>query len=326
MSNRNVDFNLIGKRIWVAGHTGMVGSAVVRQLQDKSCEVLTATRYELDLIDQAAILTWLRKSNPDAIILAAATVGGIHANSSRPAEFIRDNLLISTNVIHSAWNAGVSKLLNLGSACIYPREAPQPMSETTLLSGPLEPTNQWYAVAKIAAIKLCEAYRAQYGCNFISAQPNNLYGIGDNFDLDNSHVIPALIRKAHEAKIRGKTKMTVWGSGTPLREFLYVDDLANALIFLLRHYNDSDPINIGTGEEFSIVEIAHKVCTAVGYTGELVFDSSRPDGAPRKLLDSSRLIAMGWSARTSLSVGLDKTYDWFLKSLRDGKRLPRGMA
>ena len=326
MNDKSVDFDFKGKRIWVAGHTGMVGGAVMRQLQAEPCEVVTATRRELDLIDQKAVLAWLRKTKPDAIILAAAKVGGIYANTMHPAEFIYENLMISANIIHSAWAVGVTKLLNLGSACIYPRDAVQPMAEDALLSGPLEPTNTSYALAKISSIKLCEAYRAQYGCNFISAQPNNLYGIGDNFDLENSHVIPALILKAHEAKLRGDQEMVIWGSGTPLREFLYIEDLADALVFLLRHYNSSCHINVGTGEELSINEVAQKVCKTVDYQGGLAFDPSRPDGVPRKLLNSNRLLSMGWSASTSLQDGLKKTYAWFLERSREGDDLPRGVT
>ncbi len=305
-------YDLRGKRVWVAGHRGLVGSATVRGLASEDCEILTATRGELDLRRQADVEDWFAQNRPDAIILAAGTVGGIHANSTRPAEFIHDNLMIVANIVHAAYTTGVEKLLYLGSACIYPREAPQPMAEDALLTGPLEPTNQWYAVAKIAGIKLCQAYRRQYGCDFISAQPNNLYGPGDNFDLMSSHVIPALMAKAHEAK--GGKRLKVWGTGKPKREFLYIDDLADALVFLMKHYSDEAQINIGTGEEVTIRELAETVARVVGFTGDLEFDSSTPDGAPRKLLDVSLMKSLGWTASTHLEDGLKTAYDWYLTS------------
>ncbi len=310
-------YDLRGKRVWVSGHRGLVGSAVVRRLASEDCEILTAARQELDQRNQAQVQDWFAQNKPDAVILAAGTVGGIHANSTRPAEFIHDNLVIAANVIDAAYAAGVEKLLYLGSACIYPREAPQPMKEDALLSGPLEPTNQWYAIAKIAGIKMCQAYRLQYGCDFISAQPNNLYGPGDNFDLMSSHVIPALIVKAHNAK--GGKRLEIWGTGKPKREFLYVDDLADALVFLMKHYSDETQINIGTGEEVTIRELAETVSRVVGFTGDLEFDASKPDGAPRKLLDVSLMKSLGWSARTNLEDGLKATYDWYLTS-HAGKR------
>ncbi len=310
-------YDLRGKRVWVSGHRGLVGSAVVRRLASEDCEILTAARQELDQRNQADVQDWFAQNKPDAVILAAGTVGGIHANSTRPAEFIHDNLVIAANVIDAAYAAGVEKLLYLGSACIYPREAPQPMKEDALLSGPLEPTNQWYAIAKIAGIKMCQAYRLQYGCDFISAQPNNLYGPGDNFDLMSSHVIPALIVKAHNAK--GGKRLEIWGTGKPKREFLYVDDLADALVFLMKHYSDETQINIGTGEEVTIRELAETVSRVVGFTGGLEFDASKPDGAPRKLLDVSLMKSLGWSARTKLEDGLKATYDWYLTS-HAGKR------
>lgn len=315
-------FDPQGKRIWVAGHRGMVGSAVVRRLASEGCEVLTAPRAELDLRRQAEVEGWLDAARPDAVVLAAATVGGILANDTRPAEFLYDNLAIEANVIHASRRVGVSKLLFLGSSCIYPRLAPQPMAEDALLTGPLEPTNEWYAVAKIAGIKLCQAYRRQYGCDFISAMPTNLYGVGDNFDPRGSHVVPALLRKVHEAKEVGRDAVEVWGSGRPLREFLYVDDLADGLVFLLRNYSGEPHVNVGSGVEVSIAELARLVAETVGWRGRLVFDPAKPDGAPRKLMDVSRMAAMGWRARTGLAEGLRLTYDWFL----DRGRTARGMA
>jgi GDP-L-fucose synthase len=305
-------FSLAGKRIWVAGHRGMVGSATVRRLARESCEILVADRAELELRDQASVLTWMERAKPDVVIVAAATVGGIYANSTRPADFLYDNLAIETNIIHAAYKLAVPKLLFLGSACIYPREAAQPMSEDALLTGPLEPTNEWYAIAKIAGIKLCQAYRKQHGCDFISAQPNNLYGPGDNFDLEGSHVIPALIVKAHEAKMSGAASFELWGSGKPLREFLHVDDLADALVHLLKHYSGPVPLNIGTSEEVSIADLAHTIAGVVEFTGALTFDTSKPDGSPRKLLDDRRMKALGWRSSIGLKDGLASTYRWFL--------------
>ena len=255
---------------------------------------------------------WIQANRPDAVVVAAATVGGIFANDTRPAEFIYENLAIETNIIHAAWRTGVSKLLFLGSSCIYPRLAAQPISEDALLTGPLEPTNEWYAIAKIAGIKLCQAFRRQYDCDFISAQPTNLYGPGDNFDLEASHVIPALINKAHLAKTSGADEIVVWGTGQPLREFLHVDDLADALVYLLRHFSDPLPINVGTGKDLSIGELAAEVCRVVDFPGKLVFDRSKPDGTPRKLLDVGQLNDLGWSARIPLAEGLKTTYQWFL--------------
>lgn len=307
-------FSLEGKKVWVAGHKGMVGSSVVRRLQSENCEVLTATRSELDLTRQRDVEDWVADHQPDAIFLAAARVGGILANDTCPAEFIYNNLAIETNVIHAAWVNGVKKLQFLGSSCIYPRLAPQPIVEDALLSGPLEPTNEWYAVAKIAGIKMCQAYRLQYGCDFISAQPTNLYGYGDNFNLQASHVIPALVSKAHTAKTSGADEMVVWGTGEPLREFLFIDDLADALVFLMKHYSEDIHINVGSGHEFSIRESAELVAKVVGFEGKLVFDPSRPDGIPRKLLDTSRINAMGWQAQTGLREGLESTYSWFLEN------------
>ena len=305
-------YSLSGKRVWVVGHRGMVGAALLRRLDTEDCEIFAATKGELDLRRQADVQEWMTETRAQAVFLAAATVGGIQANSTRPAEFLYDNLAISTNVIHAAWKTGVEKLLFLGSACIYPRDAPQPMPEEALLNGPLEPTNQWYAIAKIAGMKLCAAYRRQYGCNFIAAQPNNLFGPGDRFDLESSHVTPALMIKAHRAKLAGQASFEVWGSGTPRRELLYVDDLADALVFLMTNYSEEQHVNIGSGQELTISELAEAVAKAVGFEGALVFDSSKPDGMPRKLLDSRRIASMGWSASTPLEEGLEKAYAWFL--------------
>ena len=307
-------FPLAGRRVWVAGHRGMVGSALVRRLASTGCEVLTAGRDVVDLTRQAETEAWLAANRPDAIFLAAARVGGIHANNSRPAEFIYENLAIQTNVIHAAWRVGVSKLLFLGSSCIYPRLAPQPITEDALLTGPLEPTNQWYAIAKIAGLKMCQAYRRQYGCDFISAMPTNLYGPGDNYDLEQSHVVGALIVKTHRAKMTHAPTLEVWGTGTPRREFLHVDDLADALVFLMENYSAEETINVGTGTDITIRELAETIAEVVGYRGRFVFDTSRPDGTPRKLLDVSRLTALGWTARIPLKEGLKQAYDWYVRN------------
>ena len=309
------DYALAGKRVWVNGHRGMVGIALVRRLQSEDCEILTATSKELDLRRQADVEAWMEEYKPDAVFLCAATVGGILANDTRPAEFIYDNLAIEANVIHGAWKSGVGKLLFMGSACIYPRDAEQPMKEECLLTGPLEPTNEWYAIAKIIGIKLCQAYRKQYGADFISAQPINLYGPGDRFDLENSHVVPALMLKAHAAKTEGRASMDVWGSGNPMREFLYVDDVADALVFLMRNYSGAIQMNVGLGADLSIRELAETIIKVVGFEGELVFDTSKPDGTPRKFLDTTRLNDLGWAASTSLEQGLEQTYAWFLENV-----------
>ena len=305
-------FALNGRRIFVAGHRGMVGAAVVRRLAREGSEILTAPRAELDLRRQAEVEAWLARARPDAVVAAAATVGGILANDSRPAEFLYDNLAIETALIHGAWKAGVTKLLFLGSTCIYPRLAPQPMKEEHLLSGPLEPTNQWYAVAKIAGLKLCEAYRRQYGAAFISAMPTTRYGPGDRYDARASHVIPALILKAHRAKEARAESFEVWGSGAPTREFLHVDDLADALVFLLANYSADETVNVGTGEEVTIADLARLVAKTVGFEGRIVFDSTKPDGTPRKLADSAKLGGLGWRARVRLADGLKDAYAWFL--------------
>jgi GDP-L-fucose synthase len=306
-------YDLSGRRIWVAGHRGLVGSNLVRRLTRENCEILTVGREDVDLRRQADLERWMQRMKPDAIVLAAATVGGILANDSRPAEFLYDNLAIESNVIEAARQTGVGKLLFLGSSCIYPRLAPQPMREDALLTGPLEPTNQWYAIAKISGIMLCTAYRRQYGLDYVSAMPTNLYGAGDNFDLNSSHVIPALMAKAHAAKIKGELELMVWGTGTPRREFLHVEDLAEALVFVMKHYSSDEHVNIGTGAEVTIGELAELIVRVVGFAGKLRFDASKPDGAPRKLLDSSRLFDMGWQPRISLEDGLRQTYQWYVR-------------
>ncbi|WP_425229455.1 GDP-L-fucose synthase family protein [Sphingomonas sp.] len=302
-----VQYPLEGKRVWVAGHRGMVGGALVRRLAGEDCEVLTATRAELDLRDAAAVRRWAADRRPDAVFLAAATVGGIVANDSRPADFLLDNLLIETSIVAAAHAADVEKLLFLGSSCIYPQLAPQPIREEALLTGPLEPTNQWYAVAKIAGIKLTQAFRRQHGRDMIAAMPTNLYGPGDNYDLTSSHVVPALIRKVDSAKRTGDP-VTVWGTGTPRREFMYVDDCADACVHLMQHYSGEEHVNVGTGEDLSIRALTELVMEVVGYRGEMVFDRSKPDGTPRKLMDGRRLAALGWRARTPLREGLERAY------------------
>lgn len=305
-------YDLSGKRVWVAGHNGMVGAALVRRLQNENCEILTVDRGEIDLRHQRHVEEWMNATRPQAVFMAAARVGGILANDTYPADFLYDNLIIEANVIHACHGISVEKLLFLGSSCIYPKHAPQPMSEDALLTGPLEPTNEWYAIAKIAGIKLCQAYRKQHGRDFISAMPTNLYGPGDNFDLASSHVVPALIRKAHEAKLAGSPDLTIWGSGTPRREFLYVDDCAEALVHLMKTYSGESQVNVGTETEVTIEELAREVMAVVGFTGGLRRDTSKPDGTPRKLLDISKLKALGWSPKTGLSTGLARAYDWFL--------------
>ncbi|WP_144012258.1 GDP-L-fucose synthase [Deinococcus sp. LM3] len=306
-------------RVYVAGHNGLVGGAVLRRLQAEGfTNAITRSSRELDLRDQAAVRAFFAQERPEFVFLAAAKVGGILANSTYPAQFLYDNLMIAANVIDAAHGSGVRKLLNLGSSCIYPRLAPQPLREEALLTGPLEETNRAYAVAKIAAIELCDHYRTQYGSDFISGMPTNLYGPGDNFDLKGSHVLPALMRKMVEAKEAGAATVEVWGSGTPLREFLFVEDLADACLFLMEHVSEPGPINVGTGVDLTIRELAELIADVVGFTGELVFDASKPDGTPRKLMDVSRLAGLGWSARTDLRTGVQQTYDWFLQERAAG--------
>lgn len=308
-------FDLAGKKVWVAGHRGMAGSAICRRLKSESCTLITSDRSQVDLRQQAAVNDWMLRQRPDVVVLAAATVGGIFANSSRPADFIYDNLMIEANVIHGAHRAGVAKLVFLGSSCIYPRHAEQPMAESALLTGPLEPTNEWYAVAKIAGIKLCQAYRKQHGCDFITAMPTNLYGPGDNYDRLNSHVVAAMLVKLHEAKRLNAPSVEVWGTGTPTREFLSVTDMADATVFLLQHYSGDEHVNVGTGIETSIRELVLLLADIIGYNGELAFNTEKPDGAPRKVMDISRIKTMGWSPRQDLRTGLTEAYQAYLTQL-----------
>lgn len=305
-------YAIAGKRIFVAGHRGLVGSALVRRLEREDCTILTATRAEADLCDQESTRAWFAANRPDAVILAAAKVGGIYANDTQPADFIYENLMIEANVIEAAHRSDVEKLLFLGSSCIYPKFADQPIHEDSLLTGSLEPTNEWYAIAKIAGIKLAQAYRKQHGRDFISGMPTNLYGPGDNFSLTSSHVLPALIRKAHEAKLAGAFSMTIWGTGTPRREFLHVDDLADGCVFLLQHYSGHDHVNLGCGEDIAILELNRLVNEVVGFTGEIIHDLTKPDGTPRKLLDTGKLTALGWTPSIRLRDGIAQTYEWFL--------------
>ena len=299
-------------KIYVAGHRGLAGSAIERELREQGfSQVLTRTRAEVDLLDGAAVRRFFEETQPEYVFVAAAKVGGIMANSTQPATFLWENLQLENNLIHSAWMTGVKKLLFLGSSCIYPKLAPQPLREEYLLTGLLEPTNEWYAVAKIAGIKLCQAFRRQHGCDFISAMPTNLYGPNDNYDLQGSHVLPALIRKFHEAKIRGEKQVVCWGSGAPLREFLHSDDLARALVFLMRHYSEEQFINVGSGVEITIQDLAALVGRVVGYAGETVWDTGKPDGTPRKLMDNSRLFALGWKPEIDLPAGIALAYDDF---------------
>ena len=309
-------YSLQGKRVWVAGHRGMVGSAVARRLSTEGCaDILTVDRREVDLTQQAAVDGWMAAVRPDAVFLCAAKVGGIYANDTYPADFLYDNLMIAANIIHAAHHVGVEKLMFLGSSCIYPRLAPQPMTEDTLLTGPLEPTNEWYAIAKIAGIKLCQAYRKQYGNDFISGMPTNLYGPGDNFHPENSHVIPALLRKAHRAKLDGENGIEIWGTGEPRREFLHVDDCADAVVFLMKNYSGDDHVNIGSGDDLTIADLALTVMDVVGLAGELSRDLSKPDGAPRKLMSAARLRSMGWAPKYSLKDGLANAYRWYTENI-----------
>ena len=305
-------------RIYVAGHRGLVGSAIVRRLQaDGYNNLVTRTSKELDLREQQAVRDFFTTEKPDYVILAAAKVGGILANDTWPADFLYDNLMMEANVIHASYQNDVKKLLALGSTCIYPKMAAQPLKEDYLLSGPLEPTNEWYAVAKIAGIKMCQAFQRQYGCNFISAMPTNLYGPGDNFDLEKSHVLPAMIRKFHEAKLNRSASVTLWGTGKALREFLHVDDLADACLFLLHEYDDPDIVNIGVGKDLTIADLADIVRDVVGFEGEIVYDASKPDGTPRKLVDTSKINGLGWQAKIGLREGVENTYRWFLDNVEN---------
>jgi len=293
----------------------MVGAALVRRLATEGCEVITAGREEVNLLRQIDVETWMAKTRPEIVFLAAAKVGGIYANDTLPADFIYENMMIETNIIHSAYLSGVEKLLFLGSSCIYPKMAPQPMAEDALLTGPLEPTNEWYAIAKIAGIKMCQAYRKQHGCDFISAMPTNLYGPGDNYDLQSSHVAAALLVKVHQAKLANAQQIEVWGTGTPKREFLYVDDLADGLVFLMQNYSEHEHINIGSGDEVTIRELADTIAAAIGYQGSYTYNTDKPDGTPRKLMDSTRIHNLGWRAPTSLKDGMVQSYSWFLENV-----------
>ncbi|MBI4935542.1 MAG: GDP-L-fucose synthase [Actinobacteria bacterium] len=309
-------------RIYVAGHTGLVGSATVRRLEAAGhTNILTASRKQLDLRDQSEVSHWFKANRPEYVFLVAGTVGGIMANSTRPAEFIYDNMMIHGTVVHAAYEYNTTKLLYLGSSCIYPRDASQPITEEALLTGPLEPTNEWYAIAKISGIKLCQAYRRQYGCNFISAMPTNLYGPNDNFDLTSSHVLPALIRRFHDAKVQGVDEVQIWGTGSPQREFLHVDDLADACLHLMEHYDDDQHVNVGTGVDLPIKELAEKIRDVVHPTATLTFDTSKPDGTPRKVLDVSKLNSNGWKASIDLDAGIRTTYQWFLEQLEQQNAL-----
>jgi GDP-L-fucose synthase len=312
MSSSNPVYSLEGKKVWVTGHKGMVGSALVRRLASENCEILVADRAKVDLRNPAQTTSFVADTKPDAIFIAAAKVGGILANDTYPADFLYDNLMIEANLIEAGFRSGVEKLCFLGSSCIYPKFAPLPIEESALLTGPLEPTNEWYAIAKIAGIKLCQAYRKQHGADFIAGMPTNLYGPGDNFDLAASHVLPALMRKCHEAKLNGEKSLVIWGSGTPMREFLHVEDCADAVVFLMKHYSDHDHVNIGFGADISIKELAKLIAEIVGFQGDIVCDTSKPDGTPRKLMSNKKLNALGWKPRISLRDGIEQTYRWFM--------------
>jgi GDP-L-fucose synthase len=310
----SVPFSLAGKRVWVAGHRGMVGSALVRRLAREKSEILTVGRDSVDLARQGETERWISEARPDAIFLAAAKVGGILANDTYPADFLYENLMIEANILEAAHQAKVAKVVFLGSSCIYPKFASQPIKEDSLLTGPLEPTNEWYAIAKIAGMKLAEAYRRQHGADFVSAMPTNLYGPEDNFDLKASHVLPALIRKAHEAKARGDDTMTIWGTGTVRREFMHVDDCADALVFLMQSYSSNEHVNVGSGEDLTILALAELVCDVVGFRGRIVTDTSKPDGTPRKLMSGERLQQLGWKPKISLREGIEQTYRWYVEN------------
>lgn len=309
------NFELKGKRVWVAGHKGMAGSAILRRLASENCEIVTATRNELDLLRQADVEAWMAARKIDVVFHAAATVGGILANSTRPADFLYNNLSIAANVIHAAKLTGVTKLLFLGSSCIYPRLAPQPMREEDLLTGPLEPTNEWYAIAKIVGIKLCQAYRRQYGCDFISVMPTNLFGPGDRYDPQGGHVVAALIMKIHAAKLSNSPTVDLWGSGQPRREFLFSDDLADACVFVMKNYSGDLFLNVGTGQDMTILELAERIAGVIGWHGRFTFDRSKPDGMPRKVMDVSRLNALGWTAPTEFNTGMREAYRWYVENV-----------
>lgn len=308
-------FELRGRRVWVAGHSGMAGSAIVKRLQSEDCEIITVPRSELDLLRQQDVNSWLMANRIDVVFVAAAKVGGILANSMRPAQFLYENLVIETNIIHAAAVSGVSKLLFLGSSCIYPRDAVQPMKEEALLTGPLEPTNEWYAIAKIAGIKLCQAYRREYGSDFLAVMPTNLFGPGDRYDAQGGHVVAALIMKIHAAKIAGSETVELWGTGTPRREFLFSDDLADACIFAVKNYSGEMPLNVGTGRDMTILDLAERIGKIVGWNGTFSFDRSKPDGMPRKVMDVSRLTNLGWTASTEFDVGMREAYQWYVRNI-----------
>lgn len=315
-------FDLAGRRVWVAGHRGMAGSAIARRVARENCEIVTATHGELDLLRQSDVNTWMADKKVDVVFLAAATVGGIMANTIRPAEFLYENLVIATNVIEAAKQTGVKKLLFLGSSCIYPRQAQQPMREEALLTGALEPTNEWYAIAKIAGIKLCEAYRRQYGCDFVSVMPTNLYGPGDRYDAEAGHVVAALIMKIHAAKVANSATVELWGSGTPRREFLFSEDLADACVFVMKNYSGEMFLNVGTGRDMTILELAQSIAKIIGWEGTFTFDRSKPDGMPRKVMDVSRLCALGWSAPTDFEAGMKEAYQWYVDNVAESSALP----
>lgn len=314
-------FDLAGRRVWVAGHRGMAGSAIARRVARENCEIITATHGELDLLRQSDVNAWMADKKVDVVFLAAATVGGIMANTTRPAEFLYENLVMATNVIQAAKQTGVKKLLFLGSSCIYPRHAQQPMREEALLTGALEPTNEWYAIAKIAGIKLCEAYRRQYGCDFVSVMPTNLYGPGDRYDAEGGHVVAALIMKIHAAKIANKATVELWGSGTPRREFLFSEDLADACVFVMKNYSGEMFLNVGTGRDMTILELAQSIAKIIGWDGTFTFDRSKPDGMPRKVMDVSRLSALGWNAPTDFEDGMKEAYQWYVDNVAKSSKL-----
>ena len=311
------NFDLAGRRVWVAGHRGMAGSAIARRLARESCEIVTVTHSELDLLRQADVNAWMADQRIDAVFLAAATVGGIMANTRRPAEFLYDNIVIATNVIHAAWRTGVKKLLFLGSSCIFPRLAQQPMREEALLTGALEPTNEWYAIAKIAGIKLCQSFRRQHGCDFVSVMPTNLFGPGDRYDAEGGHVVAALIMKIHAAKAANSSTVELWGSGTPKREFLFSEDLGDACVFVMKNYSGEMFLNVGTGHDMTILELAQSIAKIIGWKGTFTFDASKPDGMPRKVMDVSRLRALGWSAPTDFETGMKEAYRWYVTHVAD---------
>lgn len=313
------NFDLAARRVWVAGHRGMAGAAIARRLERENCEIVTVARNELDLLRQADVHDWLAAQKIDAVFLAAATVGGILANTARPADFLYDNLVIEANVIHAAMQAGVKKLLFLASSCIYPRLARQPIREEALLTGPLEPTNEWYAIAKIAGVKLCQSFRRQYGCDFVSVMPTNLYGPGDRYDAEGGHVVAALIMKIHAAKLTGGTTVELWGTGTPRREFLFSEDLADACVFVMKNYSGEMCLNVGTGRDMTILELAEAIARIAGWKGTFTFDRSKPDGMPRKVMDVSRLRALGWTAPTDFDAGMAEAYHWYVANYADRK-------